>query len=207
MDDRHHPEERGEVAAYFGERLLRPPRTDLCTPSGTCFRRQARKVPSAPGRMAMCPSGHGDVMLRILRKGGSRLGKRRDPHIFYFRSTTRSSIGSGLPRYHIKNQCEASSKADEKRPGHERVGVFAAKRRLGLDQVIEHTELEPRGPRGVGSGGLALSPPTVARTSSDGVPSEECGKRHQLPFHAVPRATPYLGRRGRWSAAPTASAS
>jgi UDP-N-acetylglucosamine/UDP-N-acetylgalactosamine diphosphorylase len=203
-----HPDEREKVAAYFkANAYFGLQCTDLCITEQDLlpvFDKRGKILLSAPGRMAMCPSGHGGVMLRILEEG--RLEAMESAgirHIFYFQ-VDNPLVHIADPvflGYHIKNQCEASSKAVVKSDPHERVGVFCRVNGgpKGSIQVIEHTELsrEDREER-LANGSLALS----AANSGTHVFSMEFLRRMreegiQLPFHAVPRATPYLGRRGK----------
>jgi UDP-N-acetylglucosamine/UDP-N-acetylgalactosamine diphosphorylase len=154
---------------------------------------------SDPGRIAMSPTGHGGVLVRLLTdEPFAGLEVRGIEHIFYFQ------VDNPLARiadpvfigHHILQACDISSKAVCKVDPQEQVGIFC--RQNGTLGVTEHRELpEADKLRRDAEGRLefcaanigihAFSMAFLRRLREEGV---------ELGFHFADRRTPYIDRKG-----------
>lgn len=154
---------------------------------------------SEPGQIAMSPTGHGGVLLRLVEEESlSGLEARGIEHIFYFQ------VDNSLVRiadpvllgHHILQACDVSSKAVCKMDPDEQVGIFC--RQNGTLGVTEHRELpEAEKIRRDAEGRLefcaanigihAFSMAFLRRLREEGV---------GLGFHFADRRTPYIDRKG-----------
>jgi UDP-N-acetylglucosamine/UDP-N-acetylgalactosamine diphosphorylase len=161
--------------------------------------RRGKILLSGPGRIAMSPSGHGSLLLYFL--DGERLEALESwgiRHIFchqldnpLVRVCDLDFLGA-----HIKHESEVSSKAVKRTSPEEPVGVFCQYNdSIGVVEYVELGE-EDREAR-LPDGNLSFS---AANIGVHLFAAEFIRRMHeeglQLPFHAVERITPCLGRRG-----------
>ncbi len=199
-----HPGERAVIAAFLKDQgHFGLPSADVNVTDQDLFPivdRRGKILLSAPGRMAMSPTGHGGVLHRMLEDGRiEALESAGIRYIFYFHidnPLTQLSDAVFLGQ-HIKDNLDVSSKVVRRVNPAEKVGVFCL--RNGSLQVIEHTELavEDRDARAA-DGSLAFAAANTGihlfslsflrRLREDG---------SQLPFHCVDKETSYLGRGNR----------
>jgi UDP-N-acetylglucosamine/UDP-N-acetylgalactosamine diphosphorylase len=162
--------------------------------------RRGKILLTGPGKLAMSPNGHGGILLHLLEE--ERLQAIESwgiKHLFYFQvdNPLVNLADSLFLGHHIKNQLQISSKAVRKTDPGERVGVFCQIN--GGIGVVEYLELsdEDRQMR-LPNGELALSAANmgVHVFSVEFLREIQEGGLH-LPFHAVERRTPCLGKRGK----------
>ena len=163
--------------------------------------RRGKLMLAAPDRLAVSPSGHGGVILKLLASDElfDLLELRRVEHLFYFQADN-PLVRIADPRFlghHVLRGAEMSSKAVRKLSAEEEVGTFCMFN--GALGVVEHYEINAQDRAALDERGeLRLAWANIAvhvfaleflrRLRNPGF---------ELPYHLVECATPTVDRHGK----------
>lgn len=162
--------------------------------------RRGKFLLSEPGRLALCPNGHGGILVELLKDDVlERITSSGIEHFFFFQ------IDNPLVQvadpvflgHHILNNAEVTSKSVTKTSPDEKLGVFC--RSNGSTGVVEYSELcdkqkgltQDDGTPGLVNGNIAMHLFSVAflrRLEKESI---------HLPFHLTKRHVPCIDRKSR----------